>query len=59
MEIIYRTYEDTEVSVLATQIECPYCHSEWLEEDMNECGTTYKIKCEECDEEFQMHFDAS
>ena len=59
MKKIYRTYADTEVSALATNIECPHCNAEWLEDGMSNCGTTYQIRCEECDEEFQMYFDAS
>lgn len=29
MKKIYRTYADTEVVMLATNIECPYCGDEW------------------------------
>lgn len=29
MKRIYRTYEDTEVVQLATNIECPYCGREF------------------------------
>ncbi|MGL5767871.1 MAG: hypothetical protein ACRCX8_19725 [Sarcina sp.] len=63
MKTIYRTYEDTEVIKLATNIECPYCGREWQEEDMDECGTTYRVVCDEdyggCGEEFEMYFEAS
>lgn len=64
MKRIYRTYEDTEVVKLATNIKCPYCGSEWQEEDMDECGKTYIITCgyeydEGCGKQFEMHFDAS
>lgn len=58
MERIYRTYSDTEVSILSTYVKCPYCGEEWLEEDKNECGETYTILCE-CEKEFEVHFDAS
>lgn len=64
MKRIYRTYADTEVSVLATRVKCPYCGEEWLEEDMSECGKNYIIKCDDefddgCGKEFEMSFDAS
>lgn len=59
MKEIYRTYNDTEVVSLATSIECPYCNIEWRELDMDECGETYTIICENCGKKFQMHFDAS
>ena len=64
MKEIYRCYADTEVSKLVTEIECPYCHREWMEEDMDECGNTYKITCgdeydEGCGKQFKMYFDAS
>ena len=45
MKEIYRTYEDTEVVMLATNIKCPYCGNEWQEYDMNECGKTYHLIC--------------
>ena len=38
MEKIYRTYKDTQVEVLHTQIKCPSCGAEWLEEDMSTPG---------------------
>ena len=56
---IYRGYADIETIATATQVKCPYCGEEWLEEDSDECGKTYTIECEECGEEFKMHFDAS
>lgn len=56
---IYRTYNDTEVAVLAVNVECPYCGSQWLEEDKCNCGETYVLECEKCRKEFEMHFDAS
>lgn len=62
---IYRTYNDTEVSELSTNIECPYCNSEWSEERMSTCGETYTITCGEylrgegCGKTFKMYFDAS
>ena len=61
---IYRTYDDTEVYSLVTNIACPYCGREWQEEDMDECGKTYTITCgdeydEGCGGQFEMHFDAS
>ena len=31
MRAIYRTYEDTEIVMLATNVECPYCYYEWQE----------------------------
>lgn len=63
MKQIYRTYADTEVLVLGTWIKCPYCGRVWLEDDVNECGQTYELKCEDdiedgCGKEFKMHFDA-
>lgn len=57
MDIIYRTFADTEVVMLATNIECPYCGEEWQEYDMDECGKTYNLECISCTREFQMHFD--
>jgi len=64
MKKIYRTYNDTEVYKLVTNIKCPYCGREWQEEDMDECGKTYIITCgddfdEGCGKLFEMHFDAS
>lgn len=59
MKKIYRYYSDTEVSVLATKIECPYCGEEWQEDDTNDPGTTYNLECEECEREFEMYFDAN
>lgn len=65
MKEIYRTFADTEVSVLATHIKCPYCGYEWQEDDMDECGKTYLIECGDellgigCGRKFKMHFDAS
>ncbi|MBO1005626.1 hypothetical protein [Pseudogracilibacillus auburnensis] len=63
MRTIYRTYADTEISVLATKIQCPYCGNEWLEDDMSLCGKTYTLTCgddfdEGCGKEFKMYFDA-
>lgn len=57
MKTIYRYYRDTEVSVLATKIECPHCGEEWEEDDVNDPGTTYKLECDECGKEFKMLFD--
>lgn len=59
MKKIYRTYADTEVASLYTNVECPYCGNEQQELDMNSCGKTYTIECEKCEKEFEMHFDAS
>lgn len=64
MKEIYRTYEDTEVRSVVTNITCPYCGREWQEEDMDECGKTYNITCDNeheagCGLSFNMHFDAS
>ena len=64
MKRIYRHYSDTEVHTLVTNIQCPHCEREWQEEDMDECGTTYNIICDDefedgCGKEFEMHFDAS
>lgn len=60
---IYRTYADTEVASLYTNVKCPYCDNEWQEQDMNECGKTYVLICDEfdggCGKKFEMHFDAS
>ena len=59
---IYRTYEDTEVVHLATNVECPYCGNSWQEYDKNECGETYTLICDEeyegCGKVFKMCFDA-
>ncbi|OBA07852.1 hypothetical protein A9P44_00425 [Paenibacillus polymyxa] len=61
MERIYRTYADTEVTQLSTAVKCPHCGEEWMEPDTDECGKTYKLRCEneDCEREFEMHFDAS
>jgi hypothetical protein len=37
---------------------------EWSEVDMDECGKTYTLTCDDefddgCGKEFEMHFDAS
>ena len=58
MKEIYRSYINTEVTALATEIECPNCHNEWWEDDASDCGVTYKLTCEDCGERFEMHFDA-
>ena len=58
MRAIYRTYEDTEIVMLATNVECPYCGDEWQEEDKDECGETYILECPECGKKFKMYFDA-
>ena len=64
MKEIYRTYADTEVSELSTFIKCPYCGKEWSEDDMNSCGATYVLTCDNefedgCGKEFTMYFDAN
>lgn len=63
MKEIYRTYEDTEVVMLATNIKCPYCGNEWKEYDKDECGRTYTLICDKeddgCGNQFKMHFDAN
>lgn len=64
MKRINRTYEDTEVIMLATSIKCPYCGIEWAEQDKDDCGTTYVLTCDDgdgegCGKEFEMYFDAS
>ncbi|MBD7967735.1 hypothetical protein [Paenibacillus gallinarum] len=63
MKRIHRTYSDTEVTILSTNVKCPYCGQEWLEEDKNECGETYTLHCDEdddgCGKDFEMYFDAS
>lgn len=59
MKQIYRGYADVETIATATMVRCPYCGKEWLEEDTNECGTTYVLECESCGEKFKMNFDAS
>ena len=63
MKKIYRTYADTEVVMLATNIKCPYCGEEWQETDMDECGETYLLICDDgfgegCGKQFEMYFDA-
>ncbi|MBU9711080.1 hypothetical protein [Evansella tamaricis] len=63
---IYRTYNDTEVSEIVVNVECPYCGEEW-QEDNPECGVTYELTCtnyydtleEGCGKKFKMYFDAS
>lgn len=57
MKKIYRTYADTEIAMLVTNIECPYCGDEWQEYDMDECGETYLLVCDGCGKEFEMYFD--
>ncbi|MET3657862.1 hypothetical protein [Sporosarcina psychrophila] len=61
MEKIYRTYAETQVEVLHTQIKCPNCGMEWLEEDVSTPGETYTLGCDEfddgCGTEFEMYFD--
>ena len=62
METIYRYYADTEVVTLGTHVKCPYCGTEWLEEDVNEPGTTYVLECDDyydngCGKKFKMYFD--
>ncbi|AGR47510.1 hypothetical protein ABOUO_82 [Brevibacillus phage Abouo] len=59
MERIYCTYADTEVASLYTHVQCPYCNHEQNELDMDECGKIYVIECEECEEQYEMYFDAS
>ncbi len=63
MKEIYRHLSDTEVTELSTRIKCPYCGEEWLEANMDECGETYDIECDDmdggCGKTFKMHFDAS
>jgi len=58
MKEIYRYYSDTEVTETCTNIECPYCHDEWCEVGKDECGVTYVLHCETCNNKFEMHFDA-
>lgn len=61
MKKIYRCYADTEVHALAVAVKCPHCGEEWNEIDKTECGLTYKLVCEneDCEQEFEMYFDAS
>ena len=56
---IYRTYNDTEVIELATNIDCPYCGAGWQEYDMSDCGKVYSLECGDCEKKFKMYFDAS
>ncbi|MED4866127.1 hypothetical protein ABET15_04300 [Heyndrickxia faecalis] len=56
--MIYCGYSDTEVASLWTNVKCPYCGHEQQELDMDDCGKTYEIKCEGCEKEYKMHFDA-
>lgn len=44
MEEIYRTYNETEVSEIVVNVECPHCGEEWQEENP-ECGVTYELTC--------------
>lgn len=59
--MIYRTYNETEVASLWTFCKCPHCGHEQSELDMNDCGETYEITCEneKCEKEYKMYFDAS
>lgn len=59
--MIYRTYNETEVASLWTFCKCPHCGHEQSELDMNDCGETYEITCEneQCEKEYKMYFDAS
>ena len=57
--MIYCTYSDTEVASVYTNAECPYCEHEQQELDMDHCGETYTIECNECEKEYEMYFDAS
>ncbi|MED2945438.1 hypothetical protein P4284_23130 [Bacillus swezeyi] len=59
MKKIYRTYADMEPTVYVTNIECPYCGSEWQEEGVDKCGNTFVLECEDCEKKFKMDFDAS
>jgi len=45
MKEVYRIYEDTATVNYTTKMECPYCHREWLEEDIYNYGKTYVITC--------------
>lgn len=58
MKKIYRTYADLEYTNTVTNLKCPYCNYEFQETDMDECGRTYEIECEECEKVFEMSFDA-
>ena len=57
--MIYCTYNDTETASLYTNVSCPHCGNEQLELDVDACGETYTIECEECEKEYEMYFDAS
>ncbi|KIN42396.1 hypothetical protein [Bacillus subtilis] len=59
MKEIYRFYKDTEVLKFVTNIKCPYCGAEWQEEDVDKCGETFVLECEDCEKKFKMHFDAN
>lgn len=61
LQTIYRTYDDTEVAALFTQVECPYCGHEWEEYDKSEYGASYVLTCENegGGRKFKMYFDAS
>lgn len=63
MKRIYRSYNDTVVTEIAVNVECPHCGREWLEDDP-ECGETYILQCGDewddgCGNKFEMRFDAS
>ena len=58
MKKIFRSYRDTEILALLVRIKCPVCGYEWMEDNVDECGKTYHLACYECDEEFEMYFDA-
>ena len=63
--MIYRTYNDTEVSEIVVNVQCPYCGDEW-QEDKTSCGETYEMVCNGeyswsdrgCGKMFKMYFDA-
>jgi len=57
--MIYCTYNDTEIASSWTNVRCPYCGHEQQELDMDGCGETYTIECDECEKEYEMYFDAS
>ena len=56
--MIYCTFSDTGTVSTYTNISCPHCEHKQIEIDMDCCGIVYEIKCNKCDKEYEMCFDA-
>jgi transposase-like protein len=59
MADLYKCYSDLEVHSYELELICPICGHENIEVEYFECGKTYTFKCEECENDYSMHFDAS